>query len=68
MGSVDFYAKIGSLIPTRFANSLGLVLASEIPVAPMPLPATFPLLMSGLGLVATLRRRQSSLRLTAIQR
>jgi len=68
VGSVDFYAKIGSLIPTRFANSLGLVLASEIPVAPVPLPATFPLLMSGLGLVATLRRRQSSLRLTAIQR
>ncbi len=57
-GSIDFYARIGSLLPTRFDNPVGSVLASAIPVAPVPLPAPLGLLVGGLGLLAAQQRKR----------
>lgn len=69
VGTVDLYAKIGSLIPTRFANPTGgAFLSSSIDplppvVAPVPEPSTLVMLsttvLTVLG-VRHLRRRRTS--------
>ncbi len=68
-GTIDFYGRIGSLIPTRFANPAGGFLDSSVdlvpsgqppggPVVPVPEPNVLPLLALGIpALVAGVRRR-----------
>lgn len=60
-GSIDMYGRIGSLVPTRFANPQGLVLASEIPTTPIPEPQTWALMLAGLvGIGASVKRRRQA--------
>lgn len=59
-GTIELWGRIGSLVPTRFANAQGLVLASELPAAPIPEPQTRALLLAGLGLTAWAARRRRS--------
>ena len=65
-GSVDLYGKIGSLIPTGFANPQGgAILRSSIPVVAndvvantVPEPASWALLLAGSGIVSAVARRR----------
>lgn len=61
-GSVDLYARIGSLVPTSFENpSGGVFLSSSLdPItSAVPEPETFAMLLAGLGLIgAVVARRQ----------
>jgi hypothetical protein len=60
-GSIDMFGRIGSLVPTRFANPQGMVLASEIPTAPIPEPHTWALMLAGLaGIWASVKRRRQA--------
>ena len=56
-GTIDLYGRIGSLIPTRFADATGgAFIGPGIPTA-VPGPATPFLLVLGCGLLALVRRR-----------
>lgn len=61
-GSVDLYARIGSLIPTRFSNpSSGAFLSASLdPVTSIPEPATAAMLSLGLALLGAAARRRSA--------
>jgi hypothetical protein len=59
-GTVDLYARIGSLVPVRFDNpSAGAFLSASLdPLPAVPEPATYALWLGGLALVGwQLRRR-----------
>lgn len=58
VGSIDLYGKIGSLVPTRFANAQGVVLGEQLPGNSVPEPQTWALLMAGLGIVGAMRKRR----------
>lgn len=59
-GSVDLYAKIGSLLPVALANPVNVTLQPAIP-SPVPEPSMLVLMVGGLGLVLwVLRRRPAS--------
>ncbi|MCU0840382.1 MAG: PEPxxWA-CTERM sorting domain-containing protein [Thiobacillaceae bacterium] len=59
-GSIELYGKIGSLVPTRFANPQGVVLAGALPTPPIPEPETWAMLLAGLGLVGWAARRRAA--------
>lgn len=60
-GSVDLYAKIGSLLPVAFANPVNVTLQPAIP-SPVPEPSTPALILGGLGVVLSVLRRRQGLR------
>lgn len=57
-GSIELYGRIGSLIPTRFDSASGVLLASEIPTAPVPEPENYAMMLAGLGLLGWVGRRR----------
>jgi PEP-CTERM motif len=62
-GSVDLYARIGSLIPVRFDNATGGAFLQQsfdtLPAAAVPEPSTWAMSLVGLvGLLAWRRRQQ----------
>jgi hypothetical protein len=62
-GSVELWGRIGSLVPTYFANpSAGVNILSSVPVTAVPEPATVALMLAGLGVVgAAAKRRRAAL-------
>lgn len=61
-GSIDLYGRIGSLVPTRFANPQGGVFIS----ASIPEPETYAMLLAGLGMLGfAARRRKEKLDMVA---
>ena len=61
-GTIDFYGRMGSLIPTGFANPQGVLLLPSIPVvaSSVPEPAGWASLLAGLAVVGGLARRRDS--------
>jgi hypothetical protein len=61
-GTVDLYARIGSLIPQRFDNpSAGAFLSTSLePLPAVPEPSTYALMLGGLALAAGLARRRKA--------
>ncbi len=59
VGSVDLFARIGSLIPTGFANPSGgaFLSPSIVPLSPVPEPSQASLLLAGLALCGIALRR-----------
>lgn len=60
-GSVDLYARIGSLVPTSFENpSGGVFLSTSLdPItSAVPEPAAFAMLLAGLGLIGAVVSRR----------
>ncbi|OAN70348.1 hypothetical protein A8B78_20675 [Jannaschia sp. EhC01] len=55
-------ARVGTLVNGRFENAVETFVAYEnlSPVAPIPLPAGFPMLLAGLVVIGGLRRRRRS--------
>lgn len=70
IGEVDFYAKIGSLIPTGFvAKNSATFLNPSVSASltnPVPEPETYAMLLSGLGLIAMLRRTKRKSKITKL--
>jgi hypothetical protein len=54
IGTIDFYGRIGSLIPTRFANAAGGAFIG----ATVPEPGIHTLILAGLGLATFASRRR----------
>lgn len=64
-GSVDLYARIGSLVPTAFKNpSGGVFLSASLDpiVSGVPEPDTYALLLAGLALIGSVGARRKSVR------
>lgn len=60
-GTVKFYGKIGSLIPTRFADATGgATIVPSIDANLVPEPSTYVLLLAGLGILVVFGRRRSN--------
>ncbi|WP_239490587.1 hypothetical protein [Luteitalea sp. TBR-22] len=59
-GHIELYGRLGSLIPTRFANADGVVLASELPTGPTPVPEPHALALLGAALCVLGARARSS--------
>lgn len=61
-GSIDLYAKIGSLIPVRFDNPQGVTLLAEIPqvqnLPAVPEPSSFILCLGGIAALSWACRRR----------
>ena len=59
-GTIDLYGRIGSLIPTGFADPQGVLLLPSIPVvvSSVPEPAGWASLLAGVAIVAGLARRR----------
>jgi hypothetical protein len=55
LGSIDLYGRIGSLIPTRFANAQGGAFIGSLPAA-APEPGISALLIAGLAVISRRRR------------
>jgi hypothetical protein len=60
-GTVDLYARIGSLLPTRFDNpSAGAFLSPSLaPLPAVPEPSTHALMLGGMALLGWLARRRA---------
>jgi PEP-CTERM motif len=63
-GSVDLYARIGSLIPVRFDNASGGAFLQPgfdtLPTAAVPEPSTWAMSLVGLAGLLMWRRRQQA--------
>lgn len=55
-GTIALWGRIGSLVPTRFDDPEGVVLAASLPAEPVPLPAALVLALAPLTLLARRRR------------
>jgi hypothetical protein len=58
-GSADLYARIGSLVPTRFDNPTGGAFLSAS-LEPVPEAGTWAMMAAGLAAVGTLAKRRSA--------